>query len=261
MIVGTHSMERRGDDQRLSSADRRKSIIDAVRRFAPDLLVCAGHSVAKEKDVYRLAENKLIKDSSSYIVLESERSAKVGLGQSSHCLFVIKPGGTVKRLGRQVFAKSSDVAGSSAASRKNLEDLARILPNRTFKAFGHSIVVLCCGEINVLKGRNNVKCLSNDCEAALMNADLVINPTHDRMGNAGTLDKKRKFLSKKIGTRTRAYISSSNWNSRPKEPRPRQNPDADTLHTVYVSGRKISRIFRRPVAEPRYEYRQTTVKL
>jgi hypothetical protein len=85
------------------------------------------------------------------------------------------------------------------------------------------------------------------------------------MGHPGTLDEKRKFLSQQgLDGRPRAYISVSNWNSRPvskspdRRPKPRQSPGS----MVYLNGHRRDDLKSR-TAEPgrRYEYREINLEV
>ena len=93
--------------------------------------------------------------------------------------------------------------------------------------------------------------------AVLLDADIVVNPTHDLMGNAGTLIAKRKWLSQPVNDRNRVYISASNWNSRGPKGR-KQSPNSETLHTVYLSGEKQTLT---PLPGQGYMYRECGVTL
>lgn len=64
------------------------------------------------------------------------------------------------------------------------------------------------GELNVIQGRYHPPYRSAVDKAAM----IVINPTHDRMSNAGTLDAKRRLLSRSFEDgRNRVYVSCSSW--------------------------------------------------
>ena len=52
-----------------------------------------------------------------------------------------------------------------------------------------------CGELNIVRGRDGARFIDDKAAKAIMTADIVINPTHDRMSNAGTLHAKRRLLS------------------------------------------------------------------
>ncbi|QKR99661.1 hypothetical protein F9288_08400 [Sphingomonas sp. CL5.1] len=71
-----------------------------------------------------------------------------------------------------------------------------------------------------------------ECEAAITAADIIVNPSHDRMGNAGMLHAKRCLLSAPAGRKhPRIYVSCSNWNTDTANGAQSPSP---TLHTVYV---------------------------
>lgn len=73
-----------------------------------------------------------------------------------------------------------------------------------------------------------------------MAADVVINPTHDRMGNAGKLGAKRRLLSRALEYRNRVYVSCSNWEVCGDSKRGGIQNVTDTLHTIYTSGTPVS---------------------
>src|SRR6185312_3274031 len=167
----------------------------------------------------------------------------------------------------QIFARSSEMNGElGECSNKRLLDHAE---EKTFRAGNLVISCLCCGEINAIRGRKEPDFVSRDVGAWLKKADIILNPTHDRMGNHGTLAAKRKGLSKPgLGGRPRAYISVSNWNSEPvsklpdRRPKPRQNPAQPYLHTVYLNGHRREDLKSR-TTDPgrRYEYREINLEV
>ncbi|MEM6474596.1 MAG: hypothetical protein AAF687_00365 [Pseudomonadota bacterium] len=102
---------------------------------------------------------------------------------------------------------------------------------------GYQVFGLICGELNIVQGRHHPKHICPDVRAAMMQADIIVNPTHDRMGNGGTLRAKRAMLSKRYRDRDRLYVSCSNWDISGID-RDRQQP-SPTLHTVYRSGEAL----------------------
>ncbi|ONF96981.1 hypothetical protein SPHI_11790 [Sphingomonas jeddahensis] len=100
---------------------------------------------------------------------------------------------------------------------------------------GFTRFALICGELNIVHGRERPHFLDDAAREAIAAADIVINPTHDRMSNAGTLQAKRSLLSRPHANgAARTYVSVSNWEAcglkgRVQRPSP-------TLHTVYVAG-------------------------
>jgi hypothetical protein len=232
MLVGTLSTERQRACQLLTGRGRRECIADAIARFTPDLLVCAGHSLRTNNDLDSLLRDKRIKRAKSAIIVEVENDKLQPKGQFPNCLYVILPSGRKKSLGRQMFAKSKDLKGDGAPELIN--KFERAIRQRRFRIKGKVVLVLACGEINILYGRNTVTSRSARCMKAIDDADIIANPTHDRMGNAGTLRAKRKFLSKRVNGRNRLYVSSSNWETKPKRPRKAQRPGARTLHDFFL---------------------------
>ena len=143
--------------------------------------------------------------------------------------------GTVQRFGSQIFARMSEVSSPSSNRLRRFRDA---LPDRVAELGKRRIFALCCGELNIVQGRENPRFLCHKSADAITAADIIINPTHDRMSHAGTLDAKRRLLSKPgPDGRERLYVSCSNWeacglNGRVQRPSP-------TLHTVYRSGQPI----------------------
>jgi hypothetical protein len=272
MIVGTLSTARRktpaGDRQTLNGSARRKCIADAAHRFSPDLLVCAGDSLISYGDVVALSRDDQLRNLRTIILVEVSNESKGGksiekkgrkvprkTGGFRSRIFILRRG-KIKPLGGQMFGESSEVMGAGPAALDLRKRFENELTNRLFKVKGKSAVVLCCGEINILRGRNTVRCESETCEHILDAADIVLNPTHDRMGNAGTLRAKRKFLSRKIGGRKRLYVSSSNWNTAK-----RQKQTAPTLHDYFFAADQLQIGTQIAVhSYPDYEYRQAAIE-
>ena len=175
-------------------------------------------------------------------------------------------------LGRhQIISQSQELSGR--AREEHVDQFEKSIPDKqaTIKARNGNkdlkLFALCCGEINVLKVRNVIKRDKEVKEAnpqvpgagpALLKADIVVNPTHDRMSDIfGTLNAKRLWLSQAVDGRARVYISASNWNSKGRNGR-KQSPDSETLHTVYFSGRRQTMM---PLPGQGYVYRECEVPL
>lgn len=263
MKIGTLSFEIRGKEQSmhmvLPSAQRRELVIHVASTYSPDLLLCAGWTVAENVDLDQLAQDNRISTGKSILILEVEHSAgEVTKPVSNHEMFLVEPGRDVRSLGRQVIQQSADLKGEGRSRRIHLfEDR---IPEKSATIYGHKLFALCCGEINVLKSRKIVVAQLPAAELALLSADIVVNPTHDRMGNAGTLIAKRKWLSQFVNGRNRIYISASNWNTDSKGRK--QRFDSGTLHSVYFSGemQKMT-FFPDPDGTQRYMYRQCEIAL
>jgi len=111
--------------------------------------------------------------------------------------------------------------------------LVNALPKRSFRFCGRKALLLVCGEVTVVQGRTRVHfhcAASQELRAAIQaERSLILNPTHTRMGNSGTIKAWRRFLSKG----DRVYLSASNWGvagSRKQRPSP-------TLHSLWHGGR------------------------
>jgi hypothetical protein len=98
-----------------------------------------------------------------------------------------------------------------------------------------------CGEVTLVAGRPDVHFRLAGTPKKLVNAvqgknALILNPTHDRMGNCGTLKQWRKFLSRNGAT----YVSTSNWCVSGK----RKQKPSPTLHSVWHDGKSREPTFK-----------------
>jgi hypothetical protein len=259
MLIGTLSTKRTGARQALSGKERLDCIVHVVSKFKPHLLVCAGDALASKADLNKLSHNEQITRSRTTIVIEVEGS-----------IYILRRGTKTSKGKEQVFAVSSEVRGEGEDATSTRKIFERELANRVFKVKNKSVLVLNCGEINILSGFKQVRCESRECEEAISRADIIVNPTHDLMGNGGILSAKRKYLSRRVDARNRLYVSSSNWNTRKKRKRKNkeiyyicQKRDAPTLHDYFLSGKqlKIKDHIERHSEDPRFEYRQAEIDL
>lgn len=236
MKIATLSFQLSGSQMSIAGGERVKHIVSLAKMNLPDLLACAGWSIDSLNDMKKIEnESKSLKTT---FLVEVQHDLDHLHNTPSHVMYAIT-GGTSKRLGPQFFATSGELSSACgdellSAFEKNAEDRMFIVKNKL--AFA-----LCCGELNVLKGRNSVSCRSKIIESKLNSADIVINPTHDRMGNGGTLKAKRKYLSNSKEKESKTSISISNWNiSKPvKNKIMKQSQTSPTLHTVYHNGESI----------------------
>lgn len=265
MKIGTLSSELLGSEMRMSSTERIRAIEKVIRVHNPDILLAAGFSVQADDDLVVLGDclSDLAWDGLLFAeVMHHDGSPSRSLAISSvvhelsaHCLFAWTASEGWRKLGRQYFTTSEE-----ANTHKDtlIAAFADALPNREVSFRGKRVGALICGEINALQGRNEVSSLTPEIGGWLRGLDIVVNPTHDRMGNGGTLKAKRISLSRPELGRTKVYVSSSNWNSR-KDQGGRmvsQSRNAETLHTVYVNG-EAEKMIAHP--DPDFEYREVTV--
>ncbi|NVJ92753.1 MAG: hypothetical protein HWE34_13915 [Methylocystaceae bacterium] len=149
-----------------------------------------------------------------------------------------------------LLARQTLVSSQERNSMKNAEEFANQLisqfPHRNFKIKGKNVASMICGEINYFKRSNGGRVgvfHKNYSQIAqhFADADIVLNPTHDRMGsNFGVLKAKREYLSRRIKGRKRCYVSASNWDiNKLKQDRSdyfAQTRKAKSNHSVYVCG-------------------------
>lgn len=231
--VGTISFARCGPDMMLSPAERTRLILAASDAYEPDLLVTAGYAVHSRKQLHRLARDIGNEPRAGSIVTEVHYDGRAQREAGRwHAMWAITGDGDLHRFGRQAFARSRQI---TATDHTRLARFVRQLDQRSLELERHSLFALICGELNIIRGRTEPRFVDDTARDAILAADIIVNPTHDRMSNAGTLAAKRKLLSlPHPDGRPRAYISCSNWeacglNGRIQRPSP-------TLHTVYVSG-------------------------
>lgn len=266
MKIGTLSFEvfGKGPNFRLSSNARADTIIDLVGCRDLDLLVCAGHTVGRDKDVRMVADRLSRLSARTHVVLEakeSEQSPKYlrefDIAQQkkkkpdekprprTHGIFLLRPSADPVPLGPQWFGSANELEGTEGAWR-SAHYVAK-LDQKTKQTELGCVFAICCGEISLLeapkqgkrKGSPDVVAPRRRIPEPVINglgaADLIVNPTHDQMGYPGLLDNKRRWLSQRASSgETRAYVSVSNWNTEKRG----QNPRSRDLHAVYVSGQR-----------------------
>jgi hypothetical protein len=262
MRIGTLSFPRNGNFQLLTGNEQAIRIRDIGIHYKPDLLVCAGHSLIENEELTHVEEISVKVPETSVLVevqndqaAASEKSAHPN--RSLHAMYAITSAGT-RRLGSQVFVNSAEVQGKSEFREAELrEQFNEALPNRKFAVGNHSCMAICCGEINLLQGRNDVTVRWPEVIESLKSVEIIVNPTHDRMGNAGTLIAKRQFVSGSLDQQSRCYVSVSNWNLITRSGAQKSN--SPTLHTVFVGGKSVR--MERISFGPDHEYREAIVSL
>lgn len=245
----------------LPSPAKRLDAIESVltnSKCIPDILVTSGSFIEDDAGLSKL-EGRIGKlDWQGLLIVEVRNSNRLPQtvdvdGKSfqlmQHCLYALTRQTGSKALGRQCFASSTDV-------RRNLPALERNIGRREVVFRGRTVGALICGEINVLrvtKANGCLKSLSSIVFDHMKGWNIVVNPTHDRMGREFILSAKRSFLSKVSGS-SGVYVSVSNWNIGKNQTR-----TAKTLHTVYAGGKLLE------MESPLYgqlgdfEYRQATI--
>ena len=234
--IGTISFERCEGKMVLPPRERVRLILAAAAAYQPDLLVTAGHAVHSLMDLDRLADLHRDEGTSTAIITEVLKDG-VDPDLESHAMWAVTGDGQRHRFGQQQFARRSEV---DDADRNSVAKFERALPYRSLALGDWNVFALICGEINIVEGRVDPRYVSPSAEEAIMAADVVINPTHDRMGNAGTLDAKRRLLSRQADDeRNRVYVSCSNWEIC-GDSKGRTQDVTETLHTVYAAGERVA---------------------
>lgn len=231
--IGTLSFARCDGEMIIGADERVRLILCAVEAYAPDLLVTGGHALHTLRQLSDLAREHAELETTTTIVTEVLHDGEESSDTEDNAMYAILGTGEVHAFGRQVFGQSAQVKRVGAPALAAFDDA---LPARSLAVPDWNLFALNCGEINVLSGRHAPRFLSAGAEEAIMAADVVTNPTHDRMGHHGTLAAKRRALSRgSEDGRNRVYVSCSNWEACGGDQRRLQHPSA-TLHTVYAAG-------------------------
>lgn len=105
-----------------------------------------------------------------------------------------------KNTGKQKFATSSQVNADSDLYKSLVKEINK--GDRTINVGNVEFGVLICGENNVLKnlqGDGNKVKWRYESPKINWGAKVILNPSHNTMGNWGKLNKRFEFLSKKYG--------------------------------------------------------------
>jgi len=275
MKIGTLSFELQDEKMAISGHERIQIIKNVVQEYRPNFILCAGFSLENNDDLRTLKKDLDNTGSETTLVVEVKNDEQVmssgyplekklpEWNAGSHKMYVISPNKEIIALGTQFFATSSQL-DAKIQGKILLSTFEEHFGNRTFFIGKHKAVALCCGELNVLKGRDTISCRSEFIKKTIFDADVVVNPTHDCMANYGTVNAKRRYLSEKVNGRNRCYISSSNWNTSKPAPTKKgvksQSSSCDSLHSVYLNGKKQSTICY-PDPNGCYELRITEISI
>lgn len=230
---GTLSFRVRGSsDDFAPEYDYSSLIAEIVRRRHPALLLCSGYSVIDETSSLVIADAS--KNGSSVVIVETKAPPS---GKTKPECYRIS-GGELVPMGPQYFARRDDKAKGLVELERRIKQRRFFLP-RDNVLRNRQALLLICGELGVLSGRKFVKIdplVMPATRSAIEDAAIVLNPTHTRMGNAGTLKAKRKFLSENGKT----YLSASNWLQSDDG---RGQKITDTLHSAWHDGSNLTPSF------------------
>ena len=263
MKIGTFSSERRGDKMATPGKIRLDALLRAIDQKRPDLLLTAGYAVETDDDMAELHDRLTSMDWDGVLFVEVRDSRKLPWqldieGWSyelyGHCLYAWSRNGGAQALGRQSFVSSADAQSKLAALEVGLAERDILFRDQRVGA-------LICGEINVLRGTDPVRCRSQATADWMKDLAIMVNPTHDRMGRDGILDAKRRFISQTMRGGNGIYISASNWNSEARRP---QSQHAELLHTVYAAGKRLTLLpysFQQHVGRKAYDFEYREVSM
>lgn len=212
--IGTLSFPVRGEPICAPIYDNVDVIAEIISKRRPDLLLCGGWTVSTEQNFGALIA--VTRQVTTVVVVETTSPTPV--------YFRIAEG-RAARMGEQFFSTREESNDESL-----LRGLTDALPERSFNFGQRDALLLNCGEVMVVHGRNHVQFYRTVPQvlqdAVRARAVMILNPTHTRMGNCGTVKAWRKYLS----SGGRVYVSASNWDSHNG-----QHP-SDTLHSLWHDG-------------------------
>lgn len=234
-VVGTLSFPVNSKKRRKELRDNSRIIVTILKQRWPALLLCAGWSIPEQSLPFVVRATRRV---GTIVILETVNDVgktywRIKRGHSS-CM------------GNQKFAKRDDINKNSEC----LLFLADEAGSRSFRFCERSVFLLICGEVLIVKGRNEAnfdpRVVKGLCEKLSAKGVVILNPTHTRMANDGSIKAKRKFLSQG----GRLYLSASNWDRGGERV---QKPSA-TLHSLWHGGKSQKAIFEKNHCD--FEYRE-----
>ncbi|WP_417794015.1 hypothetical protein [Terasakiella pusilla] len=287
--IGTLSMERKTrydnkakeyvSDNLPAQSVRYDHIIHAITDHDLDILLCSGDFL-DTSHMNKLLRYLKTNSCKTIVVADIDgRTTKLSPSKSSHWPFT--RGQALYRieakeakpvlLAKQTLVSSRELTSASKANGF-ASALISQLHHRNFTVKGKTVATMICGEINYFKlpkgGTVGIfdKAYQQIADH-IADADIVLNPTHDRMGsNRGVLEAKREYLSRGIKGRNRCYVSASNWDINKLKQGSvdhfAQTRKAEGNHSVYVCGvNQKAHLKRVPVKDPKMLLSVIDVKL
>lgn len=252
----TLSFELQGDKMPVPAGKRVEKICDLVTASDASIVLTAGYAFETDADwdafVAKLNETGW----RGLVVSEIWRSEKMreeegeAIARGVACVF---DGSTpaIRDLGKQYVVTSEQI--QSREGQRQLDQMCATLENRTFTYNGMQCGFLNCGEINVVRGRDAPTAVRQEILNWINGLDILFNPTHDAMGNHGTVNAKRRWISSFDG-KERVYVSASNWNTQKQTAKgiEKQSRSRGSLHSTYFNGRPYpSKTVRDDICEAR----------
>lgn len=182
---------------------------EVINNSTADLLLFSGHTIGFVNEIEKLQSS--IKNYQTEVIfeLESINSKKI-----KNCLYHIKKGKVQSMYTNQIFTESIEIENNYELAGRLLNEFET---KRKLIINGLSVLIIQCGEINILKNiqseENRVvfrlledKILNEKFTKIINDTDIFLNPIHTPMGNQGKIQKRREFLSKN----KKYYFSTSN---------------------------------------------------
>lgn len=203
-----------------------------INTSTADILLFPGHSVSFVKDIESLRSS--IDNCRTEVVFELQNVKSQII---RNCLYRISKGVVRSMFTNQLFSQSLEIENNYELGRRFLHELQI---HRMFEVHGFKILIIQCGEINILKNiqseNNRVEFrLSDDANMGkdflriLGDSNIILNPIHTPMGNQGKMEKRRVYLSQD----SRYYFSTSNSKA------DSSNLDLKSLQYAYCDGLPI----------------------
>ncbi len=188
---------------------------EVINNSTADLLLFSGHTIGFVNEIEKLQSS--IKNYRTEVIFELE---SINSNKIENCLYHIKNGKIQSLYTNQIFAESVEIENNYELAGRILNELET---KRKLNINGFSVLIIQCGEINILKNiqseENRVefrlledKILNEKFMRIINETDIFLNPIHTPMGNQGKIQKRREFLSKN----KKYYFSTSNTKKKSK---------------------------------------------
>lgn len=218
----------------LKKAKRHSIFVDMINHSCSDIILFCGHSLIKEDEVYFLDQE--ITNTNVTVLFEVREIEESEFVKFKNGLFIVEQGKSRNLFTNQLFSTHDEIDNNEMLCERFIHELEN---KRHFVIKGKSILILQCGELNIIKnlqGKENQPIfripqredLQARFEKILEETDIVLNPIHTPMGNQGKMHKRRELLS----ANNRFYFSVSHNGERKME--------AHSLQYAYHNGKVLN---------------------
>lgn len=182
---------------------------EIINDSTSDLILFSGHTIGFVNDIETLKTDIDNIQTEAILELQNINSDKI-----DNCLYRVTNGKLISLNTNQIFTQSSEIEGNYELAARLLHEFET---NRIIKIKGYTIMIIQCGEINILKNfqseKNRVEfrflddhSLNERFNKLINSTDIFLNPIHTPMGNQAKMQKRREYFSKD----KRYYFSTSN---------------------------------------------------